>query len=271
MDSCAAASAGTGGPPSWPRSRTAARRSAWNTHAPGSPALALRVCLRVFPGSPFLRWRYTLRAEGPATLTKSTGSDNLLYFALTLPAWAGQLSEIQLSQFEPVLHSYLPGLETRPLAEPAAGRNPARADPGLAWRAAQPAGSLRARRGPSPVVSDVHASARSGGPAPGTARAAGQLLRRAALGLGRRLGLALVGAGHAAGRVGDALGPLPCIHAGGNQSPPGFAPEPDLLQFLELPGAQSPLPRAPLPRIDEPQRACWPKSTRPIRSGSTCL
>ncbi len=83
--------------------------------APARPDLTLQVYLRTFPGSPFLRWRYHLSAAAPAALTKSGGQDRLRYFSLAAAEKPGALSEVQLSQFEPVLHSYLPGLETRPL------------------------------------------------------------------------------------------------------------------------------------------------------------
>ena len=88
---------------------------------PADPRLELSVSLRTFPGSPFLRWRYTLRANAPAALTKTSGTDQLCYVDLGIVGQAGLLSEVQLSQFEPVLHSYLPGLETRPLASLAEG------------------------------------------------------------------------------------------------------------------------------------------------------
>lgn len=84
---------------------------------PGTPELHLRVDLRTFPGSPFLRLRYTLSSASPAALTKAQGGDNLCYLGLELSQGWTDLSEVRLSEYEPVLHSYLPGVETRPLAD----------------------------------------------------------------------------------------------------------------------------------------------------------
>ena len=77
--------------------------------SPGSPALELVVMVRSYPQSPILRFRYALRAEGPVHLTKREGRDRLRYFGLSgWPAGQVSLADIQLSHFDPVLHSYLP-------------------------------------------------------------------------------------------------------------------------------------------------------------------
>jgi alpha-galactosidase len=81
--------------------------------AEGEPNLNLIVTVRSYPESAVLRLRYTLTADIPCTLSKQGGRDRLTYLAVT-GAWRERaLTEIQLSHFEPVVHSYLPHLETR--------------------------------------------------------------------------------------------------------------------------------------------------------------
>ena len=90
--------------------------------ADGSPALQLLVTLRGYPDSPLLRFRYRLSAAAPAALTKHTGRDQIRYFTLRADDLAGMnLTEIQLSHFDPVAHSYLPNVEERSAEELAHG------------------------------------------------------------------------------------------------------------------------------------------------------
>ncbi|HMN59247.1 MAG TPA: alpha-galactosidase, partial [Anaerolinea sp.] len=78
----------------------------------GEPDIYLRLIFRRYFNAPILRVRYRLTAKVPCELTKTGGLDNLPYFGLEFPAEArGGLTEINLSHFEPVLHSYLPGIE----------------------------------------------------------------------------------------------------------------------------------------------------------------
>ncbi len=80
--------------------------------AQGEPDLYLRVTFRRYFKSPFIRMRYRLTAAAPCKLTRSGGSDHLCYFGLELAEeQADGFAEITLSQFEPVLHSYQPGIE----------------------------------------------------------------------------------------------------------------------------------------------------------------
>ena len=73
-----------------------------------SPALTLTVAVRTHEGSPFLRFRYTLHADTEAQLTKGAGQDKLFYFGARFSPDDLALTEIQLSHFDPVAHSYLP-------------------------------------------------------------------------------------------------------------------------------------------------------------------
>jgi alpha-galactosidase len=83
----------------------------------GEPRLDLVVTVRSYPESPVLRLRYTLTADSPCAMSKQRGRDRLKYLAVA-GGWRGdQVTEIQLSHFDPVAHSYLPHLETRDWAE----------------------------------------------------------------------------------------------------------------------------------------------------------
>ncbi len=84
----------------------------------GEPDIYLRVTFRRYFGSPILRVRFRYTAAAPCKLTKSSGQDQLTYFGLEFPNEAdGGLTEINLSHFEPLLHSYLPGIEFYSLAD----------------------------------------------------------------------------------------------------------------------------------------------------------
>jgi len=73
----------------------------------GEPVLKLDVEVRGYPDSPFLRFRYTLTADAPVHLTRKDGRDAIRYLD-TAPSPKTALTEIQLSHFDPVVHSYLP-------------------------------------------------------------------------------------------------------------------------------------------------------------------
>ena len=76
--------------------------------------VSLAMNLRLFPGSPFIRFRYVLESDLPLTLTKESGQDQITYsrLAYTLPT---DVSEIQFSQFDPHVHSFVPHFQ--PLSE----------------------------------------------------------------------------------------------------------------------------------------------------------
>lgn len=80
--------------------------------ASGDPPLELTVILRGYPDSPVLRMCYRLSALQSARLTKRAGTDNLRYFTIGAVDPAAMLTEIQLSHFDPVCHTYRPGIET---------------------------------------------------------------------------------------------------------------------------------------------------------------
>jgi len=86
--------------------------------ADGAPLLMLDVMLRGYPGSPITRLRYRLTSETDAALTKREGQDAIRYLTVASPSaqWS-ELTEIQLSHFDPVAHTYMPAIETHPTVE----------------------------------------------------------------------------------------------------------------------------------------------------------
>lgn len=77
------------------------------------PRLRLRIVLRGYPDSPFLRLRLELRADTPVTLTKTAGQDALCYLTVLGFEAESDLTQIQVSHFDSVAHSYLPGFLTQ--------------------------------------------------------------------------------------------------------------------------------------------------------------
>lgn len=78
----------------------------------GTPALQLLVTLRWHPNSPIIRWQYQLSADTPAALTKQDGRDELCYITVrSTRLRSQQLTDIQLSHFDPIAHTYQPVLE----------------------------------------------------------------------------------------------------------------------------------------------------------------
>ncbi len=73
-----------------------------------TPALTLKVAVRSHEGSPLIRFRYTLTSDTPASLTKTGGKDRLRYFEAAASLAQPALTELQISHFDPVAHSYLP-------------------------------------------------------------------------------------------------------------------------------------------------------------------
>ena len=72
--------------------------------------LTLVVIMRVVRHSPVIRYRYRLFSENGAVLTKRDNRDNLVYTTIELEGYAGRLDEIQFSNFNPTVHSYVPHL-----------------------------------------------------------------------------------------------------------------------------------------------------------------
>lgn len=84
----------------------------------GEPDLYLRITFRRYFKSPIIRMRYRLTAPESCTLTKTGGQDRLTYFGLELLDWqASGFAEMTPSQYEPLLHAYLPGIDFHSLDE----------------------------------------------------------------------------------------------------------------------------------------------------------
>ena len=60
--------------------------------------------------SPFVRYKYVVSAEKDSILTKKNGRDNIVYTGFDIKNT--KVTELQFSQFDPVVHSYLPCLNT---------------------------------------------------------------------------------------------------------------------------------------------------------------
>ena len=90
--------------------------------AAGSPALELRVAVRAYRDSPVLRFRYRLTADSATRLTKHDNRDRIRYCTLHGAGLAAAaFTEVQLSHFDPVAHSYQPSTEERTAGEVQAG------------------------------------------------------------------------------------------------------------------------------------------------------
>ncbi len=78
----------------------------------GEIDINLRVTFRRYFNSSIMRVRYRFGASAPCKLTKSAGQDTLTYIDVKLQeSQLAGLTEVSLSQYEPVLHSYQPGIE----------------------------------------------------------------------------------------------------------------------------------------------------------------
>ncbi len=67
--------------------------------------LSLRLTFRVAEDNPVVRFRYTLDSERGRQLTKTCGRDQLGYLGLSLTDLP-QVTEVRLSEFNPLVHSY---------------------------------------------------------------------------------------------------------------------------------------------------------------------
>ncbi len=76
----------------------------------------LTIICRTFPNSPVARFRYRLDCCESATLTKSMGEDNILYTGLCFNGEV-DLTEILLSQFDTIVHSFLPTFDLKTESE----------------------------------------------------------------------------------------------------------------------------------------------------------
>ncbi|HBC86548.1 MAG TPA: hypothetical protein DCZ94_06300 [Lentisphaeria bacterium] len=73
--------------------------------------LKLQLVLRISQKSPFVRFRYIL--SGDARLTRSSEHDSITYLTLDMKA-AKEVREVRLSDFDELVHSYIPSEENVP-------------------------------------------------------------------------------------------------------------------------------------------------------------
>ncbi len=66
----------------------------------------LTLVLRHFPENAVIRWRYVLSSSGEHALTKPEGKDRLTYVTLSMPE--GDATEIRLSEFDTIAHTFAP-------------------------------------------------------------------------------------------------------------------------------------------------------------------
>lgn len=74
----------------------------------GSAGIELTVVLRYFPSSPFIRFRYVLSSGQTVHMTKQTGRDRIRYTVISDSSDSVRYTEIQFSQFESIVHSFIP-------------------------------------------------------------------------------------------------------------------------------------------------------------------
>jgi alpha-galactosidase len=100
--------------------RNGGREICFKYMLPVMPDIKMLLTLRVFPGSPFIRFKYSLASKMSLHMTKSFGKDNIEYTGLsTTGKW--KLTEIQFSQFEKNVYSFIPGFQTIDVNELAEG------------------------------------------------------------------------------------------------------------------------------------------------------
>ena len=69
------------------------------------PDLSLEIVFRIPDDNPVVRFRYLLRSERGRRLTKTSGRDELTYLGVSF-AELPRATEVQLSEFNPLVHSY---------------------------------------------------------------------------------------------------------------------------------------------------------------------
>ncbi len=95
----------------------------WELHcaSPSHPDIILKVIVRVCDHTPVIRFRYVLSAQTKHKLTKDNQRDALNYLDITVNTDKTDLTEIQLSNFNPLVHSYFPVTVERNREELSAG------------------------------------------------------------------------------------------------------------------------------------------------------
>lgn len=79
---------------------------AWAGDVKSEPGLVLRLVARVPGDNAVVRFRYELRSAGPRLLTRADGADSLTY--LSVRTGGQQATEVRLSDYDHLVHSYVP-------------------------------------------------------------------------------------------------------------------------------------------------------------------
>lgn len=85
------------------------------------PELALILWLRMFPQCPVVRWRLELRPASPVFLSKPEGRDQLTYLRCEIPFEENRITEVRLSEFDTIAHTFAPDFVERDQWELEAG------------------------------------------------------------------------------------------------------------------------------------------------------
>lgn len=85
------------------------------------PELALILWLRMFPQCPVVRWRLELRPASPVFLSKPEGRDQLTYLRCGIPFEENRITEVRLSEFDTIAHTFAPDFVERDQWELEAG------------------------------------------------------------------------------------------------------------------------------------------------------
>ena len=81
-----------------------------------SASVILTLSLRIFPNSPFIRFRYALSCPQAVRMTKTDEKDRIAYTGLSANSTAS-ITEIQFSQFDSIMHSFMPYFDRKTPAE----------------------------------------------------------------------------------------------------------------------------------------------------------
>ncbi|MFW6313429.1 MAG: alpha-galactosidase [Spirochaetota bacterium] len=79
----------------------------WTGPVDEAPDLSIHLVFRIAEDSPVLRYRFELHAAKPAALTRGERRDRLEYLRLSLPDDV-DVTEVTLSEFDPLAHTYRP-------------------------------------------------------------------------------------------------------------------------------------------------------------------
>lgn len=79
--------------------------------------LQLTIYLQYFDSSPFIRFKYELSSTTAVALTKIKGKDNIRYTGFTTDFTHSRVTELQFSQFDSTVHSYVPDFSKKTTGE----------------------------------------------------------------------------------------------------------------------------------------------------------